>query len=288
MRHCWRGTPLLVLILAPVLAACEGPGWQAPQFSLTSAAGASGAAGSPPMAPPPSHLAPGTWAIVAKEMDATVVEIDRDGNGHGCQAGWGGGATGDYDTDYCGPVTGHVEGDHVTFDLALPANGHPLHYTIDGTLSAVGGRIGGVQRVYQDAPHFDDVLPGSAVRYLREDSPGPFPVGVWPLSVRDWGRIVLTTAVAQGPFAPDQEYDLRRSFTALGGDVGEFLGSELTFEELSADEVIVHAGPVQKTLNDRPIALTIHCVLGLPKEVEVEMPSGETFLLTRKENNGEN
>ena len=156
-----------------------------------------GSSGAAP-APVEPRSVQGTWAFVARDMDGTVVELDASGNGHGCLAGWPQSPTDSYATEYCGPVTGHVDGDRVHFDLALPAAGDPIHSMIDGTLSESGARIGGVHRSV-DGPRRKEQA-ASAVRYLRQVQAESFPRAQWPESLRDWDGTILLSELTQGPF----------------------------------------------------------------------------------------
>ena len=247
-------------------------------------AGASGSAGSGA----PAEVMPsieGTWAIVAGDMDATVVELAADGSGWGCQAGWPDDTALDpeYATSFCGPVTGWVEDHQVAFELALTGSGEPLTYGMLGTLSADGDRIGGIHRI--SFGEWISLQRGSAVRYDPAANPEGYPLGpAWPQEAREiWsGTLTATTDTRQGPFAPGEEYELRHAFNTVNGDLGEFLGSELSFETEGPGNLTVHAGPVEKTRGDRPLRLAIHFAAGKPADVEVEMPSGETFVLAAR------
>jgi hypothetical protein len=227
----------------------------------------------------------GTWAIIAKEMDATVVELG--GTPHGCQSGWPDRVTADYGANCCGPVVGGVEGDHVTFDLSVKADcvGSPLHYVMEGTLSARDDRIGGIHTIIQeqpDKPPYSWSYPGTAIRYDRSIESGGFPMGPeWPFRLRSqFTPADFETATAQGPFVPGERYRVGMFITAINGDLGEFLGTEVSFEETASGGLIVRAGPVSETLPDRPIALTLHYESSRPTSAEVQMPSGELFTLT--------
>lgn len=282
---------LMALTLA-ISSGCEDER-EPPQFLfLAPSQGGSSApsqGGSSKPAPPlaESRSVDGTWAILAKEMDATVVELG--GVPHGCQSGWGDAApySGSYAANCCGPVLFGVEGDQVSFDLSVGEDcvGTPLHYVIEGTLSARGDRIGGIHTIIEAEPGrtpFPRSFPGAAIRYERMLEPGPFPVGPeWPPQIRnEFLGSTFETATQQGPFAPGERYRLSLFVTAIKGDLGEYLGTEITFEETGPDSFIVHAGPVSETLPDRPIALTVHYERALPTSAEVLMPSGELFTLT--------
>jgi hypothetical protein len=230
----------------------------------------------------------GTWAIVAGDMDGTVVELNPDGSGRGCQAGWAmGDEPADYANAFCGPVTGQVDGDHVVFELALSGWNEPLSYIMDGTLSTDGRRIGGVHRIISHftdgSPGFNDSGPGAAIQYSRTRYPGPFPVAEpWPAEIGRFADTRLVTAgPAPAPFVSGKEYRLKHAFTTLGGDLGEFLGNELSFEGQGTSDLIVHAGPVPRTVDDMPVRLAIHFSASEPVSVEVEMPSGETFMMVQ-------
>lgn len=231
--------------------------------------------------PPAARSVRGTWAIVAGDMDATVVELDDSGNGHGCQAGWAdAGAVGDYAEEFCGPVTGSVDGvngDHVVFELALTGFGG-LHYSIDGTLSEQGDRIGGVHTI--TAMGDDWVQPGVAIRYDRSVEPGPYPLGEpWPGAARGLVDDHVITVAPQGLFQVGQRYRLKSAWTTLGGDLGNYLGTEIAIDAPTPDDVTFHAGPVPTTTSDIPIGLTAHYVSSKLVDVLVEMPSGEVFTL---------
>jgi len=47
-----------------------------------------------------------------------------------------------------------------------------------------------------------------------------------------------------------------------------------------ADVTILHAGPVAKTLDDRPVSVSIRFVNGIATEAEVGMPNGAAYTLT--------
>ena len=72
---------------------------------------------------------------------------------------------------------------------------------------------------------------------------------------------------------------MRRSFDTLGGDIGEFLGTELRFEVVSESEIVLHAGPVPATLVDRPVRLEVHFEASGVGRALVQMPDGQTFAL---------
>ena len=274
VRASWHW--LMAATLALFGVACSGDDGAALQWGSTPPTGASGSAGSPATVMPSID---GTWAIVAGDMDATVVELEQDGSGTGCQAGWprDEDLDGDYATEFCGPVTGWVDGDQVAFELALTGSGEPLIYAILGTLSAGADRIGGIHRITMG--EWALLQTGSAIRYEGQE---PYPGGpTWPAELREmWGRaLTAVTDTQQGPFTPGEEYEIGHAFNTVNGDLGEFLGTELSFETQGPGNVTVHAGPVSKTRGDRPVRLAIHFAAGQPTDVEVEMPSGETFVL---------
>lgn len=217
---------------------------------------------------------------MAGDMDATVVELDESGNGHGCQAGWANASSADYAEDFCGSVTGYVDGvngDHVVFDLALTGFGG-MHYSIDGTLSEQGDRIGGIHRVATERDDFEQ--PGAAIRYDRNVEPGPYPFGEpWPSGAQGFVHDQVITQTAQGPFQVGRRYWLKSAWTTLGGDLGEYLGNEISIDAPTPDDLTFHAGPVSSTTPDRPIGLNARYVSSALIEVVVEMPSGETFTL---------
>lgn len=218
-------------------------------------------------------------------MDATVIELGA--TWHGCQSGWPDAVTQDYGARCCGPVVAGVEGNRVSFDLSVKEDcvGIPLHYVLEGTLSAGDDRIGGVHTMIEAQPGRPPVArsyPGTAVRYDRTIERGPFPVGPeWPPQIRsELLSSAFETANEQGPFVPGERYHVSMFVTAIRGDFGEYLGTEVSFEETGPDSFIVHAGPVPETLPDRPIALTIHYESAQPTSADVQMPSGELFTLT--------
>jgi hypothetical protein len=259
------------------MVAC-GESDQQPPVRFPAAAGARGSAAEPPATP---RSVEGTWAIVAGDMDATVVELDDSGSGHGCQAGWADAeADGGYAEELCGPVTGYVDGvdgDHVAFDLELTGFGG-MHYSIEGTLSEDGERIGGVHTI--SAMGHDWRQPGAAVRYDRSVERGPYPLGEpWPSAARSLVDDQLMTETAQGQFQVGQRYRLKSAWTTLGGDLGNYLGTEIAIDAPTPDDVTFRAGPVPITTPDMPIALTAHYVSSALVEVVVQMPSGEAFTL---------
>lgn len=212
-------------------------------------------------------------------MDGTVMELDKSGNGRGCLSGWAnpddlaGEAGG-----FCGPVTGNVDGDHVVLDLALTGYGG-LHYGIDGTLSANGQRIGGILRVATTSGSYEQ--PVATIRYDRSVESEPYPRGkAWPDAAQNLAHNPLLTQTAQGPFRVGERYRLGSSaWRTLGGDLGNYLGTEITIDAPTPDDVTFHAGPVPATAADTPIGLTAHHVKRALVDVVVEMPSGEVFTL---------
>ena len=76
-----------------------------------------------------------------------------------------------------------------------------------------------------------------------------------------------------------QRYRLKSAWTTLGGDLGEYLGTEISIDVPTPDDVTFHAGPVPTTIADRPVGLTARYVSSALIDVVVEMPSGETFTL---------
>jgi len=243
--------------------------------------GSSGSSAQPTPTPTPSVS--GVWAILAKDMDGTVVEFEANGTSTGCQAGWPDPKFPDprYVEEFCGPVSRVQDADHIAFDLPLTGFGG-LHYGFDGTVSAGGERMAGVHHIISGNPPYDAVQPGAVIRYERDNSRG-FPVGEdWPAAALDaWRRAPLsvTTETQQGPFAAGQRYELIETWHGVTGDLGEFLRSELSFDTPADGSLTVHAGPVPKTLADRPVRLAIRFQNMALAEVEVEMPSGGIFLL---------
>jgi hypothetical protein len=178
-----------------------------------------------------------------------------------------------------------LNGDHIVFDLALTGfHGlSPLHYGFEGTVAAHGTRMAGLHHIISSSPPPNDLTePGAVLRFERDDPRG-FPFGEpWPeAALHAWrsAPLLVGTEVQRGPFVAGHRYRLAEGWHGITGDLGEFFRSELSFDTSLADTITVHAGPVPKTLDDRPVRLAIRFSNERLADVEVEMPSGETFLL---------
>jgi hypothetical protein len=265
------------VLLATCALACSGEA-DPPPPDFSAAAGTSGHA---PPSSPPARSVKGTWAIVAGDMDGTVVELDDSGNGRGCMSGWAppddlaGEAGG-----FCGPVTGSVggvDGDSIDFELALTGFGGML-YSFHGTLSAKGDRIGGFFSTRTTQSYFEQ--PGAAIRYDRSVESDPYPLGQpWPVGAQKLVDSEVFTPVVQEPFQVDRHYRLKSGFNTLGGDLGNYLGTEISIETRGADEFVFRAGPVSPTRPDIAIGLTATYSRQKLVEIVVDMPLGDPIML---------
>lgn len=214
----------------------------------------------------------GNWGMFLFE-DPVAIRLDQEGDvltGVGC-------CIPDLIADQycCGPITGKVDGDRVSF--SFPLGGLGDRYRAEVVVSEDGSRLGG--------GFFRDDATGTPLvsmktAWLRYGSYQETWLTTYPdleKELRDVSGSVLRLSDASeagNGYQHGEDYQLLAAFGSVGGDLGPFWGSEVRVRE--SDGVIV-AGPVPVTDPNLPQSMLLHRDGHTLLSAELTMASGATY-----------
>lgn len=179
--------------------------------------------------------------------------------------------------DCCGPVTGEVDGLHVSF--SFPVGSTNLVYTTDAYLSDDGSRMGGYFRSTQPDSMPDDPRFVFAVAWLPvDDETDRLPKNP-DLALEESSTSLFFQLSAQASegdgFARGETYEVAFNVdNAVSGDFGSFWSTEISVGP-NGDLVL---GPVPATHPDLPISAVLQRDGSEVVDATVTMPSGATYV----------
>ncbi|HEU5075711.1 MAG TPA: hypothetical protein VFU02_16075 [Polyangiaceae bacterium] len=175
----------------------------------------------------------------------------------------------------CGPITGSLEGDRLSFSFPLGELGDRYH--AEAVVSEDGKRLGG-SFFREDARDTPRVAMKTA--WLRYESDQGTWLTTYPdleNELRDVSGSVLRLSDASEAghgYQHGADYQLLAAFGSVGGDLGPFWGSEIRVRE--SDGAIV-AGPVPVTDPNLPQSMLLHRDGTTLLDAEVTMASGAIY-----------
>jgi len=212
----------MTLVLGLLLGACGET-----EKSGGRASGGDAGAGGMTVAVTPRPDITGRWAMFVFE-DPVGVQLGESSpgqlSGRGCAVGAPGGpGVGDSIYDFCGPVSGTVEGNHASF--SFPPGNAPVTYATDVTISTDGQRMTGTFRAVAEGS-------GYPVSWLRVPYEQPWLAYAAPSNAVDplEGRYELTLLSTSdgGEYLIDETYSLAYSRRTLSGALGSFWFYEMS------------------------------------------------------------